>query len=370
LNLGLVKRIRVPVAPLPEQHRIVAKIEELFSDLDAGVSALERVKANLKRYRAAVLQAAVTGRLTEAWRARHPDAEPASELLQRILTERRRKWEEEQLARYAESGKEPPKGWQAKYAEPAGPGLAGLPPLPKGWCWTTLDMIASVEGGITKDQKRQRTATMREVPYLRVANVQRGYLDLEEIKTILAEAEEIESFGDRDKLGRGWVWNSEIEECIHQNHIFRARLFAPWIHAKFVSYHGNCFGQQWFTRTGKQTTNLASINKTVLRCFPVPLPPAEEQEHIVAEVERRLSIIEEVEAQVEANLRRAARLRQSILKRAFEGRLVAQDPSDEPVDKLLERIRQQREGTIAEGRNGPVRPRTKRTAKRSAQEKE
>src|SRR5437868_1883761 len=110
-----------------------------------------------------------------------------------------------------------------------------LPKLPPGWCWTSLETIADIEGGITKDQKRRHDGPVREVPYLRVANVQRGYLDLTELKTILATEEEIESLrlcpgdilftegGDRDKLGRGWVWNGEVEECIHQNHIFRAR---------------------------------------------------------------------------------------------------------------------------------------------------
>ena len=93
-----------PIAPLNEQRRIVAKIEELFSDLDAGVVALERVRANLKRYRAAVLKAAVEGKLTEDWRAQHPDTEPASVLLERILTERRRQWEKDQLAKFAQAG--------------------------------------------------------------------------------------------------------------------------------------------------------------------------------------------------------------------------------------------------------------------------
>src|SRR5208337_795919 len=91
----------VPVAPLSEQHRIVAKIEELFSDLDAGVAALKRIRANLKRYRAAVLKAAVEGRLTEAWRAKHPKTEPATKLLERILAQRRQNWEEDQLAKFA-----------------------------------------------------------------------------------------------------------------------------------------------------------------------------------------------------------------------------------------------------------------------------
>ena len=285
-----MSQVRVPIPPLNEQRCIVAKIEELFSDLDAGVAALERAKAKLKRYRAAVLKAAVEGRLTEEWRAKHPSKETAPQLLARILRERRRKWEEEQLAAYARTGKKPPANWKGKYKEPVAPDEANLPLLPDGWCWTTMESVAQIEGGITKDQKRPRSPTMREVPYLRVANVQQGYLDLAEMKTILAEEEEIEALrlvkgdvlftegGDRDKLGRGWVWNREIEDCIHQNHIFRARLLSGLIEPKFVSYHGNCFGQRWFVRTGKQTTNLASINKGVLSRFPIPLAPVEEQE--------------------------------------------------------------------------------------------
>ncbi len=142
-----------------EQRRIDAKIEELFSDLDAGVAALERVRANLKRYRAAVLKAAVEGKLTEEWRAQHPDTEPASVLLDRILTERRRQWEQAQLAKFAHAGKQPPKGWQAKYEEPDPPDARGLPSLPGVWRWMRLDSLASIEGGTTKDQKRARTPT-------------------------------------------------------------------------------------------------------------------------------------------------------------------------------------------------------------------
>ena len=99
-----LSRIHFPLPPVPEQRRIVAKIEELFSDLDAGVVALERVRANLKRYRAAVLKAAVEGKLTEDWRAQHPDTEPASVLLERILTERRRQWEKDQTRQVRPGG--------------------------------------------------------------------------------------------------------------------------------------------------------------------------------------------------------------------------------------------------------------------------
>jgi len=124
--------------PLPEQRRIVAKIEELFSDLDAGVAALERVRANLKRYRAAVLRAAVEGRLTEEWRTRNPATEPAAKLLERILAERRAKWEQDQLRKFKEGGKTPPKGWKEKYEEPAPMRDRPSIELPGDWCWAAL----------------------------------------------------------------------------------------------------------------------------------------------------------------------------------------------------------------------------------------
>jgi len=231
---------------------------------------------------------------------------------------------------------------------------SALPSLPKGWCWTTLATISDIEGGITKDQKRRTTPTMREVPYLRVANVQRGFLDLSEVKTILAEEEEIQSLllqegdvlftegGDRDKLGRGWVWKGEIPDCIHQNHIFRARLCRDVAEPKFVSYHGNHFGQSWFVRTGKQTTNLASINKSVLSRFPVPLAPVQEQCRIVAKIEELFSDLDAGVAALERVRANLKRYRTAVLKAAVEGRLTAewraQNPPKETGRQLLARI--------------------------------
>ena len=144
------------------------------------------------------------------------------------------------------------------------------------------------------DKKRQ-DPTARSVPYLRVANVQRGYLDLAEVKLIEAAAADIAELrlvpgdvlfnegGDRDKLGRGWIWEGQLPECIHQNHVFRARLHSEELSGKLISWWGNTFGKDYFLREGKQTTNLASINRTKLAAFPVPLLLLAEQDRIVAE---------------------------------------------------------------------------------------
>jgi type I restriction enzyme S subunit len=315
VNLGVVRELPIPVAPRRKQESIVAEIEKQFSRLDEAVANLKRVEANLKHYRAAVLKDAVEGRLvpTEAELALREGRiyETGAELLQRVLDARRSQWYE-----------------KGKYKEPAAPNAIDLPRVPNGWTWARLDAIATLKGGITVDSKR-KNRTARSVPYLRVANVQRGYLDLEEVKRIDAPAADIEQLrllsgdilftegGDRDKLGRGWIWDGQLYDCIHQNHIFRARLFLTDISPKFISWWGNSFGKDYFLREGKQTTNLASINLTKLGGFPVPLPPLAEQLRIVAEVERCFSFVRDTSTEVSANVKRALRLRNSILQRAF-----------------------------------------------------
>ncbi|WP_260734886.1 restriction endonuclease subunit S domain-containing protein [Tunturiibacter lichenicola] len=138
-------RLQIPIAPAREQERIADALDELLSDLDAGVEALRRAQAKLALYRASVLKAAVQGDLTAEWRKLHPDAEPAPVLLQRILAERRQRWEQEQLRKFKAAGKTPPANWKAKYKEPVAPDTTNLPPLPKGWCWATLTMLSTTE---------------------------------------------------------------------------------------------------------------------------------------------------------------------------------------------------------------------------------
>ena len=165
----------LPLPPFPEQRRIVAEIEKQFTRLDASVAALRRTRANLKRYRASVLHAAGSGELApteaELARAEGREYEPADVLLERILAERRAHWEAQEKRR-------------GKYQEPAAPDTSDLPSLPEGWVWVTLGQISALKGGVTKGQRHKEGQPLVEVPYLRVANVQRGYLDLSVTKTI------------------------------------------------------------------------------------------------------------------------------------------------------------------------------------------
>jgi type I restriction enzyme, S subunit len=198
--------------------------------------------------------------------------------------------------------------------------------LPPGWAWTTLGAIAEVVGGVTKDSKRQNQLGLVEVPYLRVANVQRGWLDLDNVAAIRVPPAKAEALrlqpgdvlfnegGDRDKLGRGWVWDGQIPDCIHQNHVFRARLHSSDFLPKFLSYYGNSVGSRWFESAGRQTTNLASISLTALRKLPIPMPPAEEQRKIVEVLEDHLSRLDAADLLIGTVDRRFSPLVTSVLQ--------------------------------------------------------
>ena len=265
LTQAEMKRIPVPVPPLSEQERIVARIEELFSQLDAGVETLKKTKAQLAVYR----QAAIT---------------------------------------------------EAFSVDNNTPNVC-------------LSDIAQIIGGITKGRDLSGTETI-ELPYLRVANVQNGYLDLSEIKTIKLRVDEKERYllkpgdvlytegGDRDKLGRGTVWRGEIKDCVHQNHIFKARVDQSKAIPEYVAFWSmSTPARNYFYQKGKQSVNLASINKTVLSALTLPLPALEKQREIINHIESRLSVCDSIEQTADIALQQAEAMRQSILKDAFEGNL-------------------------------------------------
>ena len=147
--------------------------------------------------------------------------------------------------------------------------------------------------------------------------------------------------GDRDKLGRGWVWSGEVDGCIHQNHVFRVRLSGSF-EPRFVSWWGNSFGRDWFWEHGRQTTNLASISLSTLKVFPVPAPSLDEQRQAVEEIDRNLAAAAHMRKEIDRARLRSSTLRRSILATAFRGELVPQDPDDEPASVLLERIAAER----------------------------
>jgi type I restriction enzyme S subunit len=334
ISQTLLKEVQIPVAPLNEQKRIVDKIERLFSNLDEGEALLKQVQKQLATYRQSVLKAAVTGELTKDWREANKDhLESGEALLQRILKSRRENW----------------KG-RGKYQEPV---IRYSPDTYHGWIWGVLETFCDIKGGVTVDAKKQ-IADPVEIPYLRVANVQDGYIDLNHVKSIKVDKSKVEELvlrdgdvlftegGDIDKLGRGWVWEGQLPICTHQNHIFRGRPFSAGIHPRFISYYCGSLGKEYFLNGGKQTTNLASISLTKLKAFPILLPSEAEQIEIVSKVDDINSQIDTLESWCATELARSATLRQSILKDAFSGTLVPQDPTDEPASELLKHIQAQK----------------------------
>lgn len=153
--------------------------------------------------------------------------------------------------------------------------------------------------------------------------------------------------GDRDKLGRGWVWEKQINNCIHQNHVFRLRLKTDKISPRYISYYANEFGQKYFMDQGKQTTNLASISMSKLSNFPLPIAPPEEIELILKLIEKLFKTIDLMDQEYRKASKLCDRLEQATLAKAFRGELVPQNPDDEPASALLECI-------LAEKRDQPT----------------
>ena len=353
ISQTVIKTISFPLAPLPEQHRIVAKIESLFVRLDEGVAALQRAQANLERHRASVLKAAVEGRLTERWRREIPPGETGEDLLQRILAERRRLWGTEQLAKFEAKGRKPPRNWKAKYKEPVEPDTRNLRELPDGWCWATVDQLGRVIGGLTKNPAR-RNLSLR-LPYLRVANVYADEMRLDDIRTIGVTKAEldrvsllpgdllmVEGNGSADQIGRVALWDGTIKPCVHQNHLIKVR-FGRYIRPRWsLMWLLSPAGRSTVLHRASSTSGLHTLSLSKVRSLPIPLPPRLEQ----AEAERVASTLRDatqiVEGGLGAGTTRAEALRQSILKCAFEGRLIPQDPADEPASVLLDGIRAQR----------------------------
>ncbi len=367
-----LKSLTIPVAPTREQSRIAETLDALFSDVDAGVAALERAGERLKLYRASVLKAAVEGSLTADWRRRNPQAEPGAELLKRILVERRRCWEQDQIRKFQEREKTPPKNWKARYKEPAAPDTADLPPLPEGWCWGSLDQLGKLDRG--RSRHRPRNADFLyggAYPFIQTGDVKGADQYLRHHTQTYSEA----------GLRQSRLWPAEtlcitIAANIAETAILAypacfpdsivGVLFDPsLVSVRYVELFVQSTRDQ--ISVYAPATAQKNINNRILRALAIPLPPFAEQLAIV--VEDQFSTIDHLEADIEANLFGAQALRQAILKHAFSGKLVPQDPKDDPASELLERIaaeRQARESKAAaakrSARAGGKRRRRSRTS--------
>lgn len=309
LPLSRVKKISIPVPSLDEQRVRIAEIEKQFSRLDEAVANLQRAKANLKRYKAAVLKAAVEGRLveTEAELARREGRsyETGDRLVQRICEERRAKW----------TGK-------GKYKEPIPPATNSLPKLPEGWSWATMPQLGELDRGKSKHRPRNDDALYGgPYPFIQTGDVRRSDGSITEYTQTYSE------FG----LSQSRLWPVgtlciTIAANIAETGILQLEACFPDSVVGFIPSVGSSIAEyvEYFIRTAREgldrfasSTAQKNINLEILRAVAIPTPPLAEQRRIVAEVARQLSIVREVEAQVDVNLKRADASRQAILAKAF-----------------------------------------------------
>jgi type I restriction enzyme S subunit len=341
--------LSIPLPPSMELDRIIKAVESLNHDLDQGLDALHRAKSNLDRYRASVLNSAVTGSLTAEWRKANLAKEDGKALLERILRERRERWEQEQLVSFAAKDKQPPKGWREKYEEPA---AIHSYDIPDSWIWASASVVCKqIECGNTPTSELM-TSGYGEVPFIKVYNLtMNGDLDFS-IKPTFVSAHTHTQLLARSRavpddvlmnivgppLGKvALVPNTHPEWNMNQAVVlFRS---GTAIYPKFLQY---CLMSHvvsnWIERTAKATAGQANVSLTNCRLLPIPIPPLAEQEEIVKRVGIELSRADEAIQHCVLGNSQSQRLRQSILKAAFEGRLVPQDPNDEPASALLKRI--------------------------------
>lgn len=354
--------IPLPLAPAAEQTRIVAKLEELLSDLDAGVAELKAAQKKLAQYRQSLLKAAVEGALTAEWRQHNTPAETGAQLLERILIERRARWEAKQLAKFKEQGKTPPKDWQKKYPEPAAPDTSDLPMLPQGWVWASIAQIASDERyslAIGPFGSNLKVPDYREagVPLVFVRNIRSGnyggaytkYVTPEKAEELSAHSIDVDDVlitkmgeppGDADVYPEGQPPAVITADCI------KVRCWPGLVRPGFLKATVNSYIGRHQIEPMTQGVAQKKVSLGRFASLAVPVPPIQEQDRLLALVSAADSEAVAQEAAIALSLKQSTAQRQNILRAAFAGQLVPQDPNDEPASVLLARIRAERAAQV------------------------
>jgi len=343
---------KIPLPPSMEQYRIAIKIEELFSEIDNGIENLKKAQAQLKTYRQAVLKHAFEGKLTEEWRRKN-NPEPAVKLLEQIKEERERRYQK-QLAKWEEACEQAKKKGKEKPAKPKRPDFYSplkndeipyVAKLPTNWSY---EKIGNLCESIVPNRDKPKNFS-GNIPWLTTPDIysDKIVINFDIVKNHLSESE-IKRYS-----ARIIPKNSVIMTCVgtfgvtcinHKECVINQQLHAfvthKYVNPKYLAYALK--NQKKHMEKNSTSTTISYLNKTKCNSIPIQVCSVEEQNLIVQEIESRLSVCDNLEQTIENSLQKAEALRQSILKKAFEGKLVPQDSNDEPAEKLLERIKKEK----------------------------
>lgn len=348
------------IPPLAEQRRIVAKIEELFSELDQGVASLKTAREQLNVYRQSLLKNAFEGKLTAAWRTAHRDQlETATALQQRIAHERQTRYQQ-QLADWQTAGQPGPKPKPPKPLPPlTAEELAELPELPEGWAYSYLADMGDLGRGKSKHRPRNDPRLFGgSFPFIQTGEVKAAN------QVIRSYSQTYSEFG----LAQSKLWPKGtlcitiaaniaqtaflgFDGCFPDS-VVGFTAFEPVVRAEYIDY----FIQAARTRIEAYAPATAqkNINLETLENLVVPYCSHTEQEAVLCELESKLSEADQLDQTLATALQQADALRQSILKKAFHGQLVKQVKNEEPATALLERIRAARATSPAKGRQAKM----------------
>jgi type I restriction enzyme, S subunit len=363
--------VDLPIPPVNEQRRIVAKLEAVLARSRRAKEALDAIPDLLERFRKSVLTAAFRGDLTRDWRQKNPEVEPASVLLDRIRADRRCRWEQAELDRMRSKGKVPADGrWKERYEKAEETDVGALPKLPDDWTWAALGELVS--DSFYGPRFSASEYTPDGIPTIRTTDMNsRGQIEFADPPRVNLRSDRLAEFGlQHDDLlvtrtgsiGRCALYDAALGPALPSAYLIRFRLVVPLVRANYVLQFLLSPMAQAFMGKGTTAVTQPNINARVIQSMPVPVAPAAEQDEIVRRVNSTLAVADRLEAMVREEVALLESLERTTLGKAFRGELVRQDPSDEPAAVLLQRLRKDREQAEGEGRGTTQVRRTARVA--------